>query len=596
MPPKNQNQFQPNANNIPPGAENHPLFRPTVISPTPTAPAQTPPPQQANGFEMPTVPPVLLSNSMPQGMSGYNSPPDTSKKRFGMKKTLLFIVLPALLLLGGSAAAAYYGYVVPNKPENLWASSLERTGKAYDEMVKFVDTTAQKDNVEYKGDFKISGALAADGSMSGSSSKNGSRLTGDISASGIKVNFDVRAINSERSTPDIYFKATGLEGLGNLFGFADPVYTTALNGINNQWYVVDHTLFDQYTDSTNTDVQLGMDDVNELLKAIGESSKQYVFTKDASKTVVTVKQNVGKETQDGRGVYHYKVGVNKENLKKYNNDLCDRLAKTSIYKLINDSALGGSGSECKDVADIDKLTNDGSADVWVDTKTKLVHKVRFTEKDDQSNILDIFQDYQGGDEIPLGLTSSGKDTNTTLKLKLNRATNVVDLNLTSKGTGADEYNAEFNFTVKPSDTEVKVETPEGAKNIITLLSDLGFGEIISGTYSDVQQASKDTERKTDINAIASHLEAYNAQNGYYPTLAQVNDPAWRSQNMKGLDVEALKDPDETEAKLSDSADTTGYYYQTDPAGCGAVDAPACATYLLSALLSDGSEYSKESLN
>src|ERR1041385_5651051 len=62
------------------------------------------------------------------------------------------------------------------------------------------------------------------------------------------------------------------------------------------------------------------------------------------------------------------------------------------------------------------------------------------------------------------------------------------------------------------------------------------------TYNGIQQKARDTERKTDINAVASHLEAYNAQNGRYPTLANVNDAAFRSANMKGLPDDALKDP------------------------------------------------------
>jgi hypothetical protein len=66
--------------------------------------------------------------------------------------------------------------------------------------------------------------------------------------------------------------------------------------------------------------------------------------------------------------------------------------------------------------------------------------------------------------------------------------------------------------------------------------------------------------------------------------------------MKGLDTEALKDPDGSVAQLSSSPETTKYLYQASPAGCGGVDANACTSYTLAALLSDGTEYTKESLN
>src|SRR6201993_494731 len=62
------------------------------------------------------------------------------------------------------------------------------------------------------------------------------------------------------------------------------------------------------------------------------------------------------------------------------------------------------------------------------------------------------------------------------------------------------------------------------------------------TYNGVQQKARDTERTTDIKALQGQLEAYQAQNGKYPTLANVNDATWRSTNMKGLEAAALADP------------------------------------------------------
>ena len=79
-----------------------------------------------------------------------------------------------------------------------------------------------------------------------------------------------------------------------------------------------------------------------------------------------------------------------------------------------------------------------------------------------------------------------------------------------------------------------------------------LASLVLSTTSGVQTKAKDTERKTDINALDSHLEAYYAENGYYPTLADMNSAAWVQQNMKGLDSEALKDPAGTTTTLSTS--------------------------------------------
>ena len=76
------------------------------------------------------------------------------------------------------------------------------------------------------------------------------------------------------------------------------------------------------------------------------------------------------------------------------------------------------------------------------------------------------------------------------------------------------------------------------------------------TYNGIQQKARDTERKTDINALHGQLEAYQAQNGKYPTLANVNDADFRSANMKGLDPEALQDP-KGDAQVLEAASGTG---------------------------------------
>ena len=81
------------------------------------------------------------------------------------------------------------------------------------------------------------------------------------------------------------------------------------------------------------------------------------------------------------------------------------------------------------------------------------------------------------------------------------------------------------------------------------------------TFSGIQQKGRNSQRQTDINALASHVEAYYADKGSYPTAAMINDDAWRAANMKGLDPQALKDPKATGDDLSSSAATaTGNQY------------------------------------
>lgn len=104
------------------------------------------------------------------------------------------------------------------------------------------------------------------------------------------------------------------------------------------------------------------------------------------------------------------------------------------------------------------------------------------------------------------------------------------------------------------------------------------------TFTGIQQRARNTKRQTDVNAIASHVEAYFADNGKYPTLTNMNDSAWRASNVKGLDPAALKDPKGSAQTLVSSPAANSYAYQpTDDSG-NACDNSAtdCTKYTLTA--------------
>jgi type II secretion system protein G len=116
------------------------------------------------------------------------------------------------------------------------------------------------------------------------------------------------------------------------------------------------------------------------------------------------------------------------------------------------------------------------------------------------------------------------------------------------------------------------------------------------TYNGIQQKARDTERKTDINALHGQLEAFQAQNGRYPTLANVNDGTWRASNMKGLDPAALQDPKGSAQTLVASPAANSYAYAVTPADCDNGAGGDCTQYTLTATLEGGGTYVKQSLN
>jgi len=131
--------------------------------------------------------------------------------------------------------------------------------------------------------------------------------------------------------------------------------------------------------------------------------------------------------------------------------------------------------------------------------------------------------------------------------------------------------------------------------------------LVITTFTGIQQRARNTERETDIKAIHGQVEAYYAENGVYPTLANLNTATWRTSNMKGLDGEALKDPkgsgtgtatsDSAPYQLASAAAANVYAYVVTPSGCDNTSTGGdCTGYTLTATKEGGGTYVKTALN
>lgn len=126
--------------------------------------------------------------------------------------------------------------------------------------------------------------------------------------------------------------------------------------------------------------------------------------------------------------------------------------------------------------------------------------------------------------------------------------------------------------------------------------------LVITTFTGIQQKARNTERETDIKALQGQIEAYYAQNGRYPTLANMNDTSFRDTNMKGLDAEALKDPKGSAQTLVGAAAANSYSYAVEGDGGAACDNSTvdCTTYTLTATyegdVNGSTTYEKTALN
>lgn len=292
------------------------------------------------------------------------TPPDplplsTPKKRG--KGLLIGLIAGAavLLLAGGGAAAMYY---VTNKPENI----LKRA------LANMLDTSKGK-TVTYSGSFSVKelkSNMNIGGTFQGGfESQTGALdLNAKIDAVVANLAFDVRSTDGKT----YYFRVGGLDGLTNLISSvsdtASPeeaamiqLYAPLIDTLNNQWLELNQSLLTQVTGQPAGSVKLSDADRAKLLAAY----QQYSF--------ITVKQKLADEAVKGVQSYHFKLGIDKAQLKAFAAALKD--AKMDSLKITQEQLNEFNKS-------VDHATFDTYApEVWIAKDTKMLNQLRLQASD-----------------------------------------------------------------------------------------------------------------------------------------------------------------------------------------------------------------------
>lgn len=554
------------------------------------------------------------------GGGGIFDPTAVPPKRSKFPKPLRFgLVIVAVLLLASGYA---FGYYIPNKPANVFKTGLSRTGLAIDKVTTAGTDKSKLDavkKIELSGDVTVNGPS---GKQSGSFSSHYDQTQSDSSLTykpdGSSKAFTVQALTdmpSGQTYPDVYFKVTGLAALG-LDQFAPDLLQ-----YDSKWINMSPAFFQSIapadaagTQTKQPDEQFTPQDAAEIAKAAVSTTRDYVFTNDPAKNVLVNKSFKGKEKLENKiSADHYVVGINKAHAKDYCKALVTNVVATNGYKhlpgvstaTLNDDRDAAIKS-CQDEIDT-SLKDSDTFDMWVNTGNKLIAKVRFTDTTDKTAYLDIGQSYTKGSTFPVFYVfhsgQSHEDARIDWTTDFDKSTSQLAFNGTF-GTGSDKYTVKANAAFKPYNGDLKITKPTDAVPMEKVLQSLGIDpSMLSGasdlpatttsTNSGIQSKAKDTERQTDLKALQGQLEAYYAEQGMYPTLANLNDAGWRSQNMRGLDSSALADPDGNQQHLTSLAAA----HQTYGYNTGTCDVfNGCQSYVLTAILSDGSTYSLRDLS
>lgn len=478
-------------NNQPSSSPNTPPESPTPPdSPLPPAPDAGSGQVVVGGFDPSAaaqpITPLSAVNNQSQGdtpgTEAVPAPPaaaNTPKRRQPSRRVLAGITAVGVLLAG---VGFYFGYYT--NPSTIYSQGLTNTGKGYDKLIDYSEEQAKQD---YKG-YAVDGSYSfdqeggdADGSFSAKAYGQDGEYKIDLGVSGVRIDAEVRTIASKASTPDMYVKANGLNGIGSLLGSAQ--LDTALAGMNDQWMFIDHTLFDSLTKAASGGAEEpkvpSEAEIIDFLRAFGAVNKEYVYTTDADKAVLRVVQKKGKESFNNRTAYRYKVGFNNDNVQKYVAAQKQALLKSKLGAWIKKNGYEKQVSQAfddarKDAADIKSTTN---FDLWIDTQRRITYKVRIPEgaKADK-NYVDLGLDYTGGESYPffMAVKSDGADFKLVAALNSKDGSLSLDANLKDSGSAG---TFKLKLDAQPSNDKVAVAKPESAKTLAQVWQELGLGDL-----------------------------------------------------------------------------------------------------------------------
>lgn len=420
-------------------------------------------------------------------ITGNAGLPRKSKK----KKLLLSGILVLVLLL--VAGGVVFGYYLPNKPENIWDASLNRTGEALNSVTV---SATEKNKLEAMGRSQITASAEKSGNGGGFSATfkttfDKSKADGSLDVTSQSEGQPDEAFSAkflselkEGSTyPSLYFqltnfKALGLEGLE--LGFP------GINEYDGKWIAIEEEYLRSLAEQAmaagqaapNPETQktkeetVTADDIAAFARALSGATQEYILTADPNKAVLERRSFVGKETVEGIKTYHYKAGINKTHAKDFCKAMTERVWETEAYK-----KLLGAGTTDEQRADskkksiescqksVDNMKQERTFDIWMDSKYKLVHKIRFTDEEKKNNYTEIGQNYKGGDQLSLFVATHDADQSSDGKLTLdvNLKTNETKASFTQDNTSAENSSSlKASLAAKPFKEEIKIEKPAGA--------------------------------------------------------------------------------------------------------------------------------------
>jgi hypothetical protein len=423
----------------------------------------------------------------------------------------------------------YAAIILPNKPENVLGAA--------------VMNTIQQQQVSYKGVAETTasqGAVAAKATFEGGldTAAKAGQLKISLTAAGATIPADARLVNK-----NIYMRVGDLGPVVDIADASSPILGDLAKSLNtllaNQWIGIDSALLDQ----------AGASCVFNPSWSFTQADMKLFKSQYLKQSFITIKSHAG-DTVNGKKVTKFALSIDNDKEAKY----LSSLSGLSLAKAL--AACGEDAGVSTDTAAVTKKIADHGhtpVTVWVDKASKQIVQV-------------------GGDII----NTDTKKSEGTVKVGLSYDTVTVAAPENSKPFM--EVLGEVQATLQNSGID-----PASLFSGASILQDLGIDPAAA-----IQASAQDIKRQTDIHSLQAGLETFRTQKGYYPTLAQLNDPSWRTKNLTGLTAATLKDPQAAGAAVAAAPGLRSYAYQPIAANKAACTGAAkCTGYSLTAILQNG---------
>ena len=312
--------------------------------------------------------PQAQTQSKLEPLSSFGAPTASAALPVRKRKRLKLIIAAALIVfvIAAGSAAGYFGYVVPNKPENIFKAAL---GNA------LTDPAGQN-----KGELEISGqdtsaVVHFDGDMD--TEQKIAQLTLELTASGLSLPVEIRYVDESAfvlvgdvSALKTLAQLTGLDG-----ALLDELFATAERTVVGKWIEIDKTILGQ-TDEAKC--ILGAD------WTLSEADAMVLQEAYTQNEFATIKSH-SDDTVDGRAAIKYELDLDAAKAKEFAKD--QRLEELSVVKSLNDCA---EGTAAQDSGDVETQVTDGlqnaTVTVWADKDTKRFSRYTVTATSEGTKI------------------------------------------------------------------------------------------------------------------------------------------------------------------------------------------------------------------